>query len=98
EVTAIEVFDVSFVAADGKVGVYHRNRNLTDDYDMLVARTFYPHISEALTVARLFHEAGKVVIDESLTDEGFVVSKMHDYLVLARNGIVVPRTWQVFDP
>ncbi|MCL5996953.1 MAG: ATP-grasp domain-containing protein [Chloroflexi bacterium] len=94
----LEVSDVSFITDGNQVGVFHQGQDLVKAYDILVARTFYPHISEALTVARLFHEAGKVVIDQSLTDEGYVISKMHDHLFLARHGIPVPRTWQVFDP
>lgn len=96
ELSTLEISDISFVAADGTVGVYHHGLDLVKEYDALIARTFYPHISEALTVARLFSNAGKVVIDQSLTDEGFIVSKMHDYLLLASNGITVPRTWQVY--
>jgi gamma-F420-2:alpha-L-glutamate ligase len=92
------VLDLSFVATGEGAGVYHQGRNLVDEFDVLVARTFYPHISEALTVARLFHDVGKIVIDHSLTDEGYVISKMHDYLLLAQHGIPVPRTWQEFDP
>jgi RimK family alpha-L-glutamate ligase len=98
ELDALEIFDISFIAADGVVGATHNGHDLTATYDVLVARTFYPYISEALTVARLFHAAGKVVIDQSLTDEGFVMSKMHDYLLLAQQNIPVPRTWQVYDP
>jgi RimK family alpha-L-glutamate ligase len=63
-----------------------------------VVRTFYPYISEALTLARLFYDADKVVIDKSLTDEGYAISKMHDHLVMASHGITCPRTWQFFNP
>lgn len=69
--------------------------DLRQQYDVLVARTFFPRISEALTVARLFKDAGKAVIDQSMTDQGYVVSKMHDYLLLAEQGIPVPRSLQV---
>jgi gamma-F420-2:alpha-L-glutamate ligase len=37
-------------------------------------------------------------MDQSLTDEGYAVSKMHDHLVLAEHGIPNPRTWQLFNP
>ncbi len=97
ELSTLEISDVSFKAAGGSIGVYQNSRNLVEEHDALIARTFYPHISEALTIARLFHDAGKVVVDESLTDEGFVVSKMHDYILLAAHGIEVPRTWQFHD-
>lgn len=98
DLTTREIGDISFVAADGAIGAFDNGFDLVREYDALIARTFYPHISEALTVARLFREAGKTVIDESLTDEGFVVSKMHDYILLASNGIAVPRTWQFYTP
>jgi ribosomal protein S6--L-glutamate ligase len=68
-----------------------------EDFDALVARVAHPYVSETLTAVRLFHEAGRPVIDASLADEGVAMSKMHDYLVLARRGLAVPRTWQPFD-
>jgi len=89
---------LDFITADGVIGVFHNGINIVAEYDILIARTFYPFISEALTVARLFHNAGKLVIDASLADEGFVVSKMHDYIILAEHGIPVPRTWQITKP
>jgi RimK family alpha-L-glutamate ligase len=98
ELDACNIHDVSFSVEGGKANAFAFGRNLLECYDGLVVRTFYPYISESLTLARLFHEAGKVVIDESLTDEGYAVSKMHDHLVLAEHGIPTPRTWQVFNP
>jgi glutathione synthase/RimK-type ligase-like ATP-grasp enzyme len=98
EIKTLDIVDVSFIAADSVNGVFYQGQDLVAAFDVLIARTFFPHISETLTVARLFREAGKTVIDQSLTDEGFVVSKMHDYLVLAQHGIAVPRTWQAYDP
>lgn len=98
EVDACSIHDVSFNVEGGKANAFAFGKNLIESYDGLVVRTFYPHISESLTLARLFHDTGKVVIDESLTDEGYAVSKMHDHLVLAQHGIPTPRTWQVFNP
>jgi RimK family alpha-L-glutamate ligase len=98
DLCTVEIWDLSFITADNVIGVYYQNKSIVDEYDVLIARTFYPFISEALTVARLFHTAGKMVIDASLADEGFVVSKMHDYLILAQHGLPVPRTWQITDP
>lgn len=95
---ALEIFDVTFHCEDGRVGVFHADTDLLAAYDVLIVRTFYPYISEALTIARLFRDAGKLVIDESLTDEGYAVSKMHDYLLLARHGLPVPRTRQLYNP
>lgn len=97
-----EINDLQFRSAGGSdkntgvSGIFDGNSaiDLRQQYDVLIARTFFPRISEALTVARLFKEAGKVVIDQSLTDQGYVVSKMHDYLLLAEQGIPVPRSWQ----
>ncbi|HEY3288891.1 MAG TPA: ATP-grasp domain-containing protein [Anaerolineae bacterium] len=97
ELDTLEISELTFITAGVQVGVYHCGQDIVKTYELLIARTFYPYISEALTVARLFHAAGKRVVDASLTDEGFVVSKMHDYLILAQNGIRVPRTWQMSD-
>jgi gamma-F420-2:alpha-L-glutamate ligase len=98
ELDACNIHDVSFATEEGKARAFGLGKDLLEHYDGLVVRTFYPYISEALTLARLFHEAGKVVIDESLTDEGYAVSKMHDHLVMAEHGIPTPRTWQFFNP
>lgn len=102
----LSINELFFVASDSgavgtatglKSGVFHKGVDLISKYDVLVVRDFHPHISEALTVARLFADAGKRVIDASLTDEGYSVSKMHDYLRLALAGLPVPKTWQVYD-
>ncbi len=98
ELDACEILDISFVVEAEKARVFAKGVDLLETYDILFVRTFFPYISEALTVARLFHDAGKIVIDQSLTDEGYAVSKMHDQLVLTRNGVPTPRTWQVFNP
>jgi RimK family alpha-L-glutamate ligase len=92
------IHDISFDIEGQKAGLFGLEMNLLETCDGLVVRTFYPYISEALTIARLFHDASKVVIDESLTDEGYAVSKMHDYLVLVEHGLPCPRTWQLFNP
>ncbi len=99
DVTIAQVADLRFVAdsASGRAGVMLGDLDVARCFDVLVARTFHPHISEALTVVALFHQAGKLVIDESLTDEGVTLSKMHDYLALAQAGVAVPRTWQMAD-
>ena len=95
---AREINDLQF-RTGCSLGIFDGNSeiDLRQQYDVLIARTFFPRISEALTVARLFREAGKIVIDESLTDQGYVVSKMHDYLLLAEHGISVPPSWQLCD-
>ncbi len=99
DVTIAQVADLQFVAdsGSGRVGVMLGDLDVARCFDALAARTFYPHISEALTVVSLFYQAGKLVIDESLTDEGVTLSKMHDYLMLAQAGVAVPRTWQMAD-
>ncbi len=97
QLTMLQIQQVSFFSTNGTYGAFYQGHNLVDEYDALIGRTFYPNISEALTVARLFHDAGKPVIDQSLTDEGYVISKMHDYLLLAQHGLPIPRTWQLFD-
>lgn len=93
-----EVPDISFITDENEIGLFCKGINIIQTYDVVVIRTFYPHVSEILTIARLFRDAGKLVVDESITDEGYAISKMHDYLILAKNQIPVPRTWQVYDP
>jgi gamma-F420-2:alpha-L-glutamate ligase len=95
---ALEIFDIAFISDRQRTGIFHGEIDLLAAYDALVIRTFYPYISEALTIARLFRDAGKVVIDQSLTDEGYAVSKEHDYILLAQHGLPIPATRQVFDP
>jgi glutathione synthase/RimK-type ligase-like ATP-grasp enzyme len=91
----INEFVFSVDARTGCIGVFEGERDLRKIYDVLIMRTFFPRISEGLTIARLFSEAGKVVIDQSLTNEGYVISKMHDYLILAERGLSVPSSWQL---
>lgn len=93
----LQITDVVWNVDKNLIGAYSAGENLVEKYDALIARTFHPYISEALTIARLFADAGKVVIDRSITDEGFVVSKMHDYILMAQHSVPVPRTWQTFD-
>lgn len=92
------IHDISFDIEGQRANLRAFGEQLLETCDGLVVRTFYPYISEALTVARLFRDAGKVVIDQSLTDEGYAVSKMHDTLVLTKHGLPCPRTWQLFNP
>jgi RimK family alpha-L-glutamate ligase len=93
-----EIFDVNFVAESGHLGLYWGKIDLLAQYDILIVRTFHPYISEALTIARLFRDTGRMVIDQSLTEQGYAVSKMHDYLLLGRAGLAVPQSWQFYDP
>jgi len=72
--------------------------NLLQLCDVVVMRNIASHVSEALTIARLFSDAGKPVFDHALTQEGYAISKMHDYLLLAQAGLPVPRTVQSFTP
>ncbi len=97
-VDSIDAYDLNLAADGTHIGVFAEGRNLASCYDALVVRSFMPFISETITLARLFREAGKVVIDESLTDEGYAMSKMHDYIMLAAGGVPVPRTRQFSDP
>jgi RimK family alpha-L-glutamate ligase len=98
ELDGCELFEISFMADGDRIGIFRNGCNLLDVYDALIVRTFHPYISEALTIARLFRDAGKTVVDRALTEEGYVVSKMHDHLLLAQHGIAGPRTYQLFDP
>ena len=97
QVDAIDPHDVHFAADSKQIGAFIQGKNLVDAYDVLVVRAFIPMISESLTLARLFKEAGKIVIDDSLTTEGYAMSKLHDYVVLAKHGIAVPHTHQFSD-
>jgi ribosomal protein S6--L-glutamate ligase len=98
QVDSLEIFDLKFSAGAVSPLSMTEKGELTSQYDAVILRSFMPYVSEALTIARLFRDAGKVVIDLSLTDEGYAMSKMHDYILLSRNGIGVPRTYQSFDP
>lgn len=92
-----EMVDIELVAGAGQQGLFHKGDDLLARYDALLVRLFYPFISEVLTVARLFKEAGKVVIDRALTEEGYALSKMYDYLLLAQHGVPIPQSWQLYD-
>lgn len=72
-------------------------RNLCAAHDAVIMRSFAPYISEVLTIAKLFHQAGKPVFDRNLVSEGYAMSKMHDYLLLAQAGLPVPRTEQAYE-
>ena len=97
ELDVLETRDIVFVASHDKTGLFYNGRDLVAAYDALIVRDFHPYISEALTVARLFADAGKVVVDKSLTDEGYSISKMNDYLLLGIAGVPVPETHQIYD-
>lgn len=97
QVDSVDAYDLNWVADGDTVGAFAYGRDLAAYYDALIVRSFMPLISESLTLARLFREAGKTVVDESMTDEAYAMSKMHDYIVLAQNGVAVPRTRQFSD-
>lgn len=97
QVDSVDAYDLNLFADGNNVGAFAAGRDLVASYDALIVRSFMPLISESLTLARLFREAGKVVVDESMTDEAYAMSKMHDYIVLAKNGVDVPRTRQFSD-
>lgn len=98
QVESLEVLDLTFSAGVDAPHLAAGAEELTAAYDAVIVRSFMPFISESLTIARLFREAGKVVVDLSLTDEGYALSKMHDYIRLSRAGVAVPRTYQCADP
>lgn len=97
QVDSIDAYDLSFAADGASIGAFVAGRDLVAEYDALIVRSFMPFVSEALLLARLFRAAGKAVVDESTTDEGYAMSKMHDYVVLAASGVGVPRTRQFCD-
>ncbi len=96
-VDSFEVQDLTFSADPASRPLRIGKEDVIASYDAIIMRSFMPFVSEALTIARLFRDAGKVVVDTSLTDEGYAMSKMHDYLLLAHGGIPVPRTHHCFD-
>jgi RimK family alpha-L-glutamate ligase len=98
QVDSLDVQDLMLVADGSQSGVFANGQNLAAEYDAVIVRSFMPCVSEALTLARLFSAAGKVVVDSSMTDEGYAISKMHDYIVLSSKGVAVPRTRQFFYP
>lgn len=65
--------------------------------DAVLIRKFAPYVSEALTIARLFANAGRRVFDPTLVEEGYVISKMHDTLLLRAAGLPVPHTEQHYN-
>jgi RimK family alpha-L-glutamate ligase len=95
ELEVCEIGEIAMVTNSNQIGLFKNNRDLVKEFDVLIVRNFHPHISEALTIARLFKESGKTVIDESLTNEGYAISKMYDYLLLAQAGLPVPNTFQI---
>lgn len=95
-IDSVDLVDLCFTA-DGTGAISSPDAcDLSASYDAVIMRSFMPFVSEALTIARVFRDAGKVVVDASLTDEGYAMSKMHDYLLLARAGLPVPRTCQCY--
>ncbi len=96
QVDVLELKDLSFVTDNDVIGIFYDSKNICKEYDALIMRTFFPNVSEGLTVARLFKDAGKIVVDANLVEEGYSISKMYDYLILAENRVAVPRTWQYY--
>jgi len=93
----LEVLDLRFEATGGGSCVTGPGGNLLNLYDALIIRSFMPWLAESLTLAKLFASAGKVVCDHALVDEGYAMSKMHDYVVLAASSVDVPNTFHCFD-
>lgn len=95
ELTCLGVMELRFDTA----GIYAPDGgDIVAAHDAVIIRSFAPYVSEVLTIARLFHEAGKPVFDRNLVSEGYALSKMHDYILLAKAGLPVPRTEQCFVP
>lgn len=90
----LEMQNLRFEADGHSAQLTHNGKDVIAHFDAAILRTFMPYVSEVLTVARLFADAGKVVVDRSLVDEGYAMGKMHDYLRLSAAGIAVPRTVQ----
>ena len=96
DLAAAQVNELQFVTDRERTGVFLRGQHIVQTFDAVIIRDIYPYISEALTIAKIFVDARKIVIDKSFTDQGYSISKMHDYLLLSQRGIPVPQTIQIF--
>ena len=96
DLAAAQVNELQFVTDHERTGVFLHGQDIVKTFDAVIIRDIYPYISEALTVAKIFADARKIVIDKSFTDQGYSISKMHDYLLLSQREIPVPQTIQIF--
>ncbi|OGU77657.1 MAG: hypothetical protein A2279_01305 [Stygiobacter sp. RIFOXYA12_FULL_38_9] len=96
-VDCVDILDLKQSTENPSCIVFNNITNVVESYDAIIIRTLMPYISEIITIARFFKDAGKVVVDQSLTDEGYALSKMHDYVLLSSSKVDVPRTFQSFD-
>jgi glutathione synthase/RimK-type ligase-like ATP-grasp enzyme len=92
----VTVEDIDFSVSGNELNVTSRGIDLVRTYDAIIIRSCIPYISEAITIARLFKLAGKVVVDESMVDEAFAMSKMYDYIMLSRCNVNMPDTTHLF--
>lgn len=95
EITCLGVAELHFVTGGGLFD--QQGRDLLALCDGVIVRSFAPYVSEVITIARLFRDAGKKVFDQALTEEGYALSKMHDYMLLAKAGLAVPYTEQHYN-
>jgi ribosomal protein S6--L-glutamate ligase len=96
-VESVEITDLTFHATRAGTRIEGPAGDIADVYDAVIVRSFMPWVAESLTIARVFADRGKVVVDRSLVEEGYAISKMHDYVVLSQGGVAVPDSVQCFD-
>lgn len=92
----LTIGDLEFSVDKGKMIITSNKVDIVATYDALIIRSCIPYIAEVITLGRLFYNAGKVVVDQSMVDEAVVLSKMYEYLVLSHKKIPVPDTIQLF--
>lgn len=92
DVTHASIEDVLFAVSEDSCSITVHDKELRDAYDIIVMRSFYPYISEALLLSEYAARHGIRVIDRRLASGAYVQSKMYDYWKLHDVGLPVPPT------
>jgi RimK family alpha-L-glutamate ligase len=66
-------------------------------FNVLYFRGFWPYVSEALIIADAMRRHGGRVVDTSLAERPYIMSKTFETRALKRAGLSVPRTIQCFE-
>ncbi len=94
-VDAVRMRGLRIVARGEKSRVFLGAHDISEAYDVLYLRYYYPYFSEALLVAEWAKARGMLVIDRALADGYLVQSKMYEYCRLKEIGLPVPDGFQV---
>ncbi|OIO52226.1 MAG: hypothetical protein AUJ19_02190 [Parcubacteria group bacterium CG1_02_58_44] len=73
-------------------------RDLLDSFDGLLFRSLFPHVSESLFLAELFHRSGRRVMDRTLATDVYIQSKTYSAWKLLLAGLPVPYGLQTSSP